>query len=168
MNPGRGVLFLTEPQAADLQKQYPNYRTLIFAKENGRRLSLAQSALWEMRKSFPWVCVAARGGEGALALALAAQLPVNRIVLLGNPFAASGEKTDRESARLRTYARRNLSLVVAETVMIGMNESALRLLARGMPHAPCCALEGEISKDVFTGPWDALAEKNLLIPGKCV
>lgn len=170
MNQTRGILYLAGAAHApeETHMHNGNHATLIFEGEDGRRLSRAQEALWKLRGRCDWICVAGQGAHGALALALAAQLPVNRVALLGDPFARRQEKSCRETARLRAYARRNLALIVSQVLFIGLEDHAGRALARCMPHASCCALPPDTGADAFTAPWTVLLEKNLPIPGKCV
>ena len=194
MNQMRGVLFLADPRmpAAPLQKHIANttVKTLTF-DEGGRYLSLAQAALWRMRLNCTWVCVAAEGGAAAVALALAAQLPVDRLALMGSGIFIAGAKSSgparggracrksdfavlpreeaasRELMRLKRYARRNLALVVSEMMLVNAPEEEIRGLMWGMGRRKVCALEcggwdGCLS--LLAAPWSRVCEKNLLIP----
>lgn len=175
MDRNRGVLFLADPMngnsAAQMKSEYTNSITLIF-DENGRYLSLAQEALWQIRQRVSWVCVVAEGQAACIAVALAAQLPVERLVLRGNGlFFLHRNDLPRELARLVIYARRNLSLVVSEIMLIGAGKAEVRGFLRGRNRGKICALEEdkeEESRDLLTAPWEQVCRNNLLIPWKCV
>lgn len=171
MNQARGILFLADPMNADsaIQKksQSTNSMTLIF-DENGRYLSLAQTALWRIRRRFEWVCVAAEGRAACIGIALAAQLPVDRLVLAGSSLFAPGRaRLSRELARLEGYARRNLALVISELLLIGAEAGEVRGFARGRSRGRLCVLEGDAGgwdPALLTASWERLCRNNLLIP----
>jgi len=177
MGQRRGVLFLADPlgPAASIQRQIPNTDTItLIFDENGRYLSLAQTALWRMRQAHNWICVAAEGEAAAIAVALAAQLPVDRLALAGSGLFSPRQKgQDRELARLSAYARRNLSLVISEIMLIGAAERELRGFLRGRARGRICAVEEretgwESCLDLLASPWEQACQNNLLIPSKCV
>lgn len=167
MNERRGILHLAEPlesRPVRLQEEQNCKITLIF-DENERYLSQAQHALWELRKKCPWICVSARGSAAFIALSLAAQLPVDRLALADFSFAEACRS--RELARLKVFARRNLSLVASEIALCGIGEEDLRKLMRGLGRYKLCLLENW-EQNMLLAPWERLCENNLLIPGKCV
>ena len=168
MRQNPGILFLSDglggsgslPGKADT-----NAITLVF-NENERYLYQAQQALWELRKSCSWICISARGDGALVALALAAQLPVDRLAL--SDFSVfSSRRLPAELARLRSYVRRNLALVVSQLLLSGVEMGEVRRLARCLGSREICLLD-KLDPEEFTAPWDRLGEKNLLIPGKCV
>ncbi len=95
-----------------------------------------------------------------LALALAAQLPVDRVALLGgSPFGAV--RTDggaigraRELARVDAFARRNLALVVAEILLVNVPDDERRKLIRGLGRgADVHRSEGTVDPAALLEPW---------------
>lgn len=173
MEQSRGILLLKDPlhAGAMLQRQseYTNSMTLIF-NENGRYLSLAQTALWHMRKRFDWVCVAAEGSAACIAVALAAQLPVDRLVLTEGSMSMTRKKgIPRELLRLERYARRNFSLVISELLLLNCREEEIKNFLQGRRKGKVCALEcREYNPEWFICPWEQLGRNNLLIPSECV
>ena len=144
----RGVLFLSDPLRAGARGRNIE-RMLRSADDVGRRLLSvafpevekclphAQAALWELRQRCSWVCVAAERGCAGVAMALAEQLPVDRVALLGGtPFAPLPEGGSaarrRELKRLDGFARRNLALLVAELLLVDVPEEETRRLACGL------------------------------------
>ncbi|MBQ8507719.1 MAG: hypothetical protein IJ466_09860 [Clostridia bacterium] len=101
---------------------------LVF-NEDGRFLSQAQNALQQLRGQAEWICVAASGAAVGIALALAAQLPVERLALW---MDGAYRIRNRELHRIHSFARRNLSLVISEILLIDADEAAERRLARGL------------------------------------
>lgn len=162
----RGILYLADPQSAGNEIRISNAKALVF-DENGRHLSRAQDALWQMRRQYEWVCVAAEGNAAYVALALAAQLPVDRLALQGG-WLHRRDHLDRRMNRIRAYARRNLSLVVAEVLLFDAADDEISFLSRLMRHAKICAAEGKMDDRLCLESWDALPEKNLPIQGNCV
>ena len=163
MQQNRGMLLLPDPSGG-AQMHTESVQGLVFT-ENGSLLSQAQEALWRMRQNCDWICVAAQGDATCIALALAAQLPVDRVAVLG----AGSEKKhqNRELRRLRAYARRNLALITAEILLIGADAGLTNALLRGAGRCRLCVLD-ELPLSRLTASWEALCEKNLLIQGKCV
>ena len=148
MDQVRGVLFLSDPLRADLRERNIE-RMLRSADDVGRRLLSvafpeaekclphAQAALWELKQRCGWVCVAAERGCAGVALALAEQLPVDRVALLGGTsFADLPEggcrARRREMRRMDAFARRNLALLVAELLLIDVPEDEARRLECGL------------------------------------
>lgn len=172
MDQSRGILFLADPlsaqSAAQRKSEYTNSMTLIF-DENGRYLSHAQTALWRMRQRFGWVCVAAEGEAACIAVALAAQLPVDRLALTDSMlFMPRQRGTNRELSRLRAYARRNLSLVVSEILLFACREAEAKGFLRGRARERICVLEGDADPGLLAAPWEQACRNNLLIPSECV
>lgn len=174
MEQTRGILFLADPlraqSAAQMENRITNSMTLIF-DENGHYLSLAQTALWKMCRRYSWVCVAAEGKAGCVGVALAAQLMVDRLVLIQSSlFMPRQRGMPRELARLEAYARRNLSLAVSEILLIDCCENEARGFLRGRGRGRMCALEskGKVDQNLLTAPWEQASRNNLLIPSECV
>lgn len=173
MEQKRGVLFLANPlEAGSMQRIKTDdaaSATLVF-DEGGHYLARAQAELWRLRQNCSWVCVAAKGRAAAIAAALAAQLPIDRLAMLeGELFSSERKATSRELTRLEAYARRNLSLVVSEILLVGVSESELRGLLRGLRRPRLCVLEYDGSdrtdwRRLLTAPWEQLCRNNLLIP----
>jgi len=155
------ILYLAGPHAAENEIQFSNAKALVF-DENGRHLSRAQDALCQLRKTCEWVCVAADATAAYIALALAAQLPVDRLALQGG-WLKQRDQLGRQMNRIRAYARRNLSLVVAEVVLFDAADEEIRLLSRGMHHANICTVEGKMDERRCMERWEAQTEKNLPI-----
>ena len=149
MDQSRGVLFLRNPldgagPEGKIEKQMlrsagdVGRRLLSVAfPEGGRCLPCAQAALWELKQRCGWVCVAAARGCAGVALSLAEQLPVDRVALIGGtPFSPLPEggtaARRRELKRLDAFARRNLALLVAELLLIGVPADEVRRLACGL------------------------------------
>ena len=70
--------------------------------------------------------IVARGTGCAAALALAEQLPVDRLVLYA-PRLTIPRDEGRQTRRMAAYARRNLSLCVADTLIIDHGRTPPRL-----------------------------------------
>lgn len=155
------ILYLADPLKAESNIRMNHGRTLVF-DENGRYLSQAQGELWKLRQESGWICVAAGGAAAYIALALAAQLPVDRIALIGG-WLHRRENLGRSLNRIRAYARRNLSLVVAEVLTFDATADELRFLCRELRHAPICAAEGDLDARLCLESWNAPAENNLPI-----
>ena len=150
MDQSRGILLLSDPLRAGAQgriiermKRSASERDVgrnlfqIDFPEGERRLPRAQAALWELRKRCGWVCVAAERGCAGVALALAEQLPVDRVALLGgtpfSPLPEGGSSARRrELKRMDGYARRNLALMVGELLLIDVPEDEMHRLACGL------------------------------------
>lgn len=149
----RGVLLLADPlrRGSRFSQMKMQCTTLVF-DENERYLSQAQLALHRARKEREWICVAASGAAVGIALALAAQLPVDRLALWMDD---TPQLRPRQILRIDAYARRNLALVVSEILLIDAREDAARRLARGLGRS-CgirCMDSGGISAAELTAPW---------------
>ena len=150
MDQSRGVLLLGDPLRVDAQGRIieqmlrsasegdAGRRLLSVAFPEGEKcLPRAQAALWELKQRCGWVCVAAERGCAGVALALAEQLPVDRVALLGGTsFADLPEggcrARRREMRRMDAFARRNLALLVAELLLIDVPEDEARRLECGL------------------------------------
>ena len=145
MSGGRQILLLADPLTGSSRFSQMNLQktTLVF-DEDGRFLARAQAALQQLRGDGDWVCVAGSGAAVHIALALAAQLPVERLALW--PERASRPRLGRELSRIRSFARRNLSLVVSEILLVDGAEAELRRLEGGTNrHARLrCVSSGEL------------------------
>ena len=101
-------------------------RAVGFVPENGEGLwDGLRTAYQRMRSGCGLVAVAARGTGCAAALALAEQLPVDRLALV-DPALSLPRGADRrgEAARLCAFARRNLSLVACDVLAVQTGASA--------------------------------------------
>ena len=169
MDQSRGVLFLSDPLRADLRERNIE-RMLRSADDVGRRLLSvafpeaekclphAQAALWELKQRCGWVCVAAERGCAGVALALAEQLPVDRVALLGgtpfSPLPEDGSRLRRrELRRMDAFARRNLSLMVSELLLIDVSEDEMRRLACGLGRNVPVRARGGADWDSFVEAW---------------
>ena len=131
-----------------------------------------QIALQRLRKEWGTCSAMAVGGGCAPALALASQLPVERLVLV-NPAlperrfrlrdCAGGGEANAEEARLRrtlrrltAFARRNLSLCVSDMLLIDNGaEDGGRCAWRGFGKPQNCRVrrlvyDGDCAKDLYT------------------
>ena len=132
----------------------------------GDLLGAAQAQLYAAREACDAIAVLARGTGCGLALALAEQLPVDRLVLIEPKLprmrwwrrrAGTGEDAGRRAQlrRLWGFARRNLSLCVSDALLIeGQGASfGARLCAQGLS-AHCCvrrlSIRGENGSILFT------------------
>ena len=151
MEQARGVLFLRDPLDDADARGRTIEQMLRSASEDdaGRRLlsvafpagekclPRAQAALRELRKKCRWVCVAATPGASGVALFPAEQLPVERLALIGGtPFSPLPEggapSRRRELRRMDSFAKRNLALVVAELLLVGIPEGEEHRLRSGL------------------------------------
>lgn len=110
-----------------------------------------QNALHALRQACPSTVVAARGLGCGAALALAAQLPVERLALI-EPRVALPKRIEthmpaslgRQLRRLCLFARRNLSLCVCDALIVeGPRARQARALARAGLGAHCRVLRLE-------------------------
>ncbi len=141
----------------------PNKDTALVFDESGRCfisrlgggdvLAQAQAALQWMRRRFGWVCVVGSGSMAWLALALAAQLPVERLALCHEEGAAP---CCRELARIAAYARRNLSLVASDILLVDVPAAdAHRLARRVSRHCEIRRTEGRLpSLEQLLAEWE--------------
>lgn len=152
MQPKRTVLYLNDPL-----KEGPHTTKGLVFTENESFLSRAQTALWHARSSGSWICVAGEGYAAYIALALAAQLPVDRIALVNMP--GNRIRLPREIARIRTFARRNLALIAAEILLIGADDAAVQAVMRGTGRCRVCALDS-LPESRFTDSWESICLAN--------
>ena len=94
-------------------------------------LSDFQYRLYRLRRRCEWICILAEGKLCSYALALAAQLPVDRLILLGKGCFACRD-AGRSRRRISSFARRNLAFITAEIIAAGMEEADLRILRSGL------------------------------------
>lgn len=127
-------------------------RCFISRLESGDVLAQAQAALQWMRRRFAWVCVAGSGEAAWLALALAAQLPVERLALCHGEKPAS---CNRELARIAAFVRRNLSLIAAEILLVDVSAAQAQRLARRVSrHCEIRCMEGrQLGLEQLLGEW---------------
>ena len=97
-----------------------------------------REAYYALRSRCGEACIAARGVGAWAALALAAQTPAQRLVLIDPiPADAPYPGMDRQTRRLIRFARDNLPLCVADILVLsgdaGVASRALRRLRRAMP-----------------------------------
>lgn len=131
-------------------------------------LERAQAALLKARGAWDWVCVTAGGASAGVAVALAAQLNVDRLVLTHSRLFERRNPFERgPAARLERYARRNLALVAAEVVLVGAGEREIRGFAAQLNGRRFCALETGV-ENFLTAEWAEINENNLLLAAKCV
>jgi len=136
MNSKGRFLYLIDPLrrdgerfAAQLKNEYPHAAALIF-DENERWLQKAQRMFAE--KGF--YAIAAEGNGCAVALAVAAQLPVEQLTL-ENCGIFDRERLKNAPAQLRriaAFARRNLSLVASEIRFISTPEGEIRRISESI------------------------------------
>ena len=170
MDQSRGVLFLRNPLDGAGPEGQIEKQMLRSAGDVGRRLlsvafpegekclPRAQAALWELKQRCSWVCVAAERGCAGVALALAEQLPVDRVALLGgtpfSPLPEDGSRLRRrELRRMDAFARRNLSLMVSELLLIDVSEDEMRRLACGLGRNVPVRARGGADWDSFVEAW---------------
>ncbi len=164
----RGVLWLDGGPGAAARGEGRWRCVVLNPGEDGAWLDRAQSALWEMRKSCDWICVAAERIGAGVAAALAAQLPVERLALTGSRlYDRSGSRLRGQAARLERFARRNLALTVSEILLIGASDREIRGFTSLPGRGRLCAVDA-CGTDFLTAPWSRVCENNLLIPAKCV
>lgn len=182
MDQVRGVLLLADPLRAErsgsvamdgkrqsLQMRNGQGVAELDFREDERCLPQAQAALWELRRRCGWICVAAEGAGAGVALALAAQLPVDRVALIGetplDSLAGHGRRSARarELIRVNAFARRNLALVIAEVLLVDVDEAQRRRLIRGLGRADGVRwMDGGARLRDCVEPW-GITENNLRI-----
>lgn len=154
----RGILLLGDPlrqESRFLQMKMEPTKALVpdaaDLSGGGRCLSRAQAALYELKQRCGWVCVAAEGSAVWLALALAAQLMVDRLALWMEPE----ERPPRGMRRIRSFAGRNLWLVTGELLIIDGDGAQARSLIRGLGKG--CSLRftdaGHLRREQLIDPW---------------
>jgi len=86
-----------------------------------------QKGFYAVQNKAVRACVAAEGGMWIAALALAVQLNVDRVVLMG-PSGGSGRlqsDRQRQANRMKAYVRRNLFFCVSDLLVIDGDESVM-------------------------------------------
>ena len=152
MGENRRLLILADPITGHsrFSQMYTEAKTLVF-HESGRYLSRAQTALQELRREAEWICLAGSGAAAWIALALAAQLPVERAAIWmdGKPCL------NRELHRIQTFARRNLSLLISEILLVDGTAGDYRRLAGGLGrHAGLKCVNGAaLRREDLLGSW---------------
>lgn len=111
----------------------------FFAQQGADLLSSVQEGLYKARRP-GGVCIAAEGEMWAAALALAAQLSVERVALIEPTDRCRSPRNDweRQIIRLKSFVRRNLFFCVSDVLLLeGDGETARRLdaLCRRMCNA---------------------------------
>ena len=111
----------------DQTKRMRRLRAILYANgvetvsmlRGGDLFSAAQDGLQAARRS-GGACIAAEGEQWAIALALAAQLCVERIVLIApTDFAKSPEtEFEQQIEQLKGFARRNLFFCVSDVLVL--------------------------------------------------
>lgn len=136
----RGLLLLSDPHYAQINAgRWPGEKLSPYmhiqreeaaAGNQPSLLSALQLKLCRLREDCDWICVMAEGNMLAYALILAAQLQVDRLVLLGDTVFR--RHPDRLQRRINAFARRNLSLITAEIIAVGMEEQSVAKLSAGL------------------------------------
>ena len=133
----RGLLLLSDPLCAQIKSecclaeavgqdiQIQMHRAA--EKHDPSLLSSLQTKLSRLTGRCDWICVVAEGRLMAHGLVLAAQLPVDRLILVGDGLFM--RDADRRQRRLNAFALRNLPLITAEIIAAGMKEASLRRIA---------------------------------------
>ncbi len=149
----RGILLLCDPLrgGSRFSQRHSNTKALVF-DENERFLSQAQAALCQRKQECGWVCVAASGSAVGVALALAAQLMVDRLALW---MEAAPAALPRQLKRIESYARRNIWLISCEILLIDPSDRDVRRLSRGLGRGSVisCAEGAALVWDELTAPW---------------
>ena len=125
-------------------------------------LSHAQLLLSRLMTQCRRVCVWAEGDAAACALVLAAQLDVDRLILIGDgPFIK--RHPDFRQRRFNAFVRRNLSLITSEIIAADMSAAACRQLSSSLNWHSClvCFADGaelwQKSETFLTAPFEALS-----------
>ena len=139
MNPKIGMI---QWERAKLSGNRRDIRTINLAvsDDGGICLSRMQQAIADARRDCALVWIAARGAAAPAAIAAAEQLMVDRLLICGDPFADTPDGMRRISA----FARRNLSLIAAETFCIGASEPCAKRLAQRMGRRIAAASAAQI------------------------
>ena len=151
----RGILLLNDPlrRTSRFSQMHKDTKALVF-REDERFLPQAQAALYRMRREYGWVCVAASGCSVGIALALAAQLLVDRLALW---METAPKERPRELMRIDGYAKRNLSLIACGILLVEPPEDRLRMLMRGLGRG-CelrCVDAAALTEEDMIGEWHA-------------
>lgn len=108
----------------------------FFAQHSRDLLSSVQEGLYRARRP-GGVCIAAEGEMWAAALALAAQLSVERVVLIEptDRFRMPRNDRERQIVRLKSFVRRNLFFCVSDILMLEKDVEQMNALCRRMYNA---------------------------------
>lgn len=113
----------------------------VFAPRQGDLLNAVQEGLYRARRS-GGACIAAEGELWAAALALSAQLSVERVALIEptDRFRNPKDDWERQVVRLKGFARRNLFFCVSDVLVLeggedGWPAKRMDLLCRRMCNA---------------------------------
>lgn len=112
----------------------------VLAPRGGDLLSDVQEGLYQARKT-GGACIAAEGEMWAAALALSAQLSVERVALIEptDRFRNPKDDWEKQIVRLKGFARRNLFFCVSDVLMLegadGWTRGRLDALCRRMYNA---------------------------------
>ena len=135
MEQKRDILVLADPlRRQDPFSQMQIQSTTLVFHENERYLSQAQSALQRQRRRADWLCVAAAGAAVGIALALAAQLPVEKLALRDCVLFDRRRlrKGPRQLKAVAAFARQNLSLVISRLMLADTAQAEIRRIIRGI------------------------------------
>lgn len=125
--PGIGMV---QWERAELPAAHTEIQTvnLALSDDGGICLSRAQQAIADLRRTCELVWICARGVSAPAAIVASEQLMVDRLLICGDPFAdpVPGMR------RMIAFARRNLSLIAAECVLIGADARCARQIAQRM------------------------------------
>jgi len=150
----RGILLLADPirGGSRFSQMHIEGTGLVF-DESEPCFAQAQRALQKMRREYSWVCAAASGAAVSIALALAAQLPVDRLALWKDDTPAL---RPRQLVRLDAFARRNLSLIVSEILLVDADDHDARRLCRGLGRRSGvrCVCSEELKPGDLTEDWN--------------
>lgn len=169
----RGLMILSDPQHAQM---YPEHWFREAQRLNMKvqwetaesvdppLLSALQLHLSRLTRRCSWICILAEGDLAAHALILAAQLNVDRLILIGDaPFRS--RHPDRRRRRLNAFALRNLSLITAEIIAVGMGDGPVRRLSSALGFCSggliCVSDAAELwrkHETFLTAPFSALSE----------
>lgn len=126
--------------------------------EDRRIHAQLQSAYQKVCANSKERCIIGAGTGSIGALALAAQLPVDRLILMDEAFFYKEEETGKQKQfkRLAGFANRNISFCVTNALLIADNneDSLARMLkmAKAMSNSSVCLIQiwGALRKDLCT------------------
>ena len=126
------VLYLCDPvRSMDAQQkaQYADADIITFC-ENERWLDKAQTAFSQRR----YAAVAAEGYACAIALALAVQLPVDRLIMKNCAVFKKSiyKNVPVQLRRIAAYARRNTALAAAEICLADTDKAEIQKIRRAI------------------------------------
>lgn len=144
----------------------------LLSSEN--MLDCARQCLNELAGKSESVCIVSLGRWWVVALALSAQLRVDRLALLEIDATCIGEThvDDRQYCRLRGFVRRNLFFCVSDVLVLGRNPSMEKEVFSRMVNARVHIFPSDggnhkdgfdrwnLTSDFLTGYWDHNRESN--------